>query len=42
MNFAVYVVELNSLGPAKFYLFMMAYIAAILWLSARSENERAS
>ena len=39
MNFTVYVVEFNSLGPAKFYLFMMAYLMAILWWSARSENE---
>ena len=39
MNFTVYVVEFNSLGPAKFYLFMMAYLTAILWWSARSENE---
>ena len=42
MNFTVYVVEFNSLGPAKFYLFMMAYLTAIIWLSVRSENERVS
>ena len=39
MNFTVYVVEFNSLGPAKFYLFMRAYLTAILGWSARSENE---
>ena len=37
MNFTVFVVEMNSLGPAKFYLFMMLYLTAIIWWSARRD-----
>lgn len=41
MNWTVLVVEWSSLGPAKFYLAMMAYIAILLWRDARREtNER--
>ena len=41
MDWTVLVVDWSSLGPAKFYLMMMAYIAILLWWSARREsNER--
>jgi hypothetical protein len=30
-------VEWNSLGPAKFYIAMMAYITILLWWSAKHE-----
>ena len=38
MNLTVLVVEWNSLGPAKFYLAMMAYIAILLWWEAKNER----
>lgn len=42
MNFTVYVVDINSLGPAKFFIFMMIYLTAILWFSARKESHERS
>ena len=38
MNLTVLVVEWSSLGPAKFYIAMMAYISFLLWWSARRES----
>ena len=38
MNWTVLVVEWNSLGPAKFYLAMMAYIAILIWWEAKNER----
>jgi len=37
MDWTVLVVDWNSLGPAKFYLVMMAYILFLLWWFARRE-----
>jgi hypothetical protein len=37
MDWTVLVVDWNSLGPAKFYLAMMAYIAILLYRDARYE-----
>ena len=37
MDWTVLVVDWNSLGPAKFYLMMMIYIAILLWWEVRNE-----
>jgi hypothetical protein len=37
MNLTVLVVEWSSLGPAKFYIAMMAYITILLWWGAKHE-----
>lgn len=37
MNFTVFVVELNSLGPVKFYIYMMLYLTALIWWLKRSD-----
>ena len=31
------VLEMNSLGPVKFYLFMMLYLTAIVWWARRTD-----
>jgi len=37
MNWTVLVVDWSSLGPAKFYLVMMAYIAFLLWWQVKHD-----
>jgi hypothetical protein len=37
MDWTVLVVDWNSLGPAKFYLVMMGYIAILLYRDAKYE-----
>lgn len=37
MDWTVLVVDWNSLGPVKFYIVMMSYIAVLLWWFARRE-----
>lgn len=37
MNLTMLVLETSSLGPAKFYLYMMLYLTAIIWWSARRD-----
>lgn len=37
MDWTVLVVDWSSLGPAKFYLVMMSYIAILLYWDAKHE-----
>ncbi len=37
MDWTVLVVDWNSLGPAKFYIVMMAYISFLLWWQVKHD-----